>query len=108
MVINRLNDPAAGSPAMNITLEADSLSGTAFAPAGDFPVGTHYLVKAFVQDVRTTPTGVFAAYMGLNYSSNVSVDGAKTKSLLLMAVSHGRLVHANVQRPNNRSDHVPG
>ncbi|HUG67796.1 MAG TPA: Ig-like domain-containing protein, partial [Pirellulaceae bacterium] len=59
---------------VRIRLEAANNSGT---PINTLSVGQNFVVNAYVEDIRQTPQGVFAAYLDVIYNADIaSVNGA--------------------------------
>ena len=70
---------------VRIRLEAAANDGTLLDTIG---VGESFVVNAYVEDIRSAPKGVFAAYVDVVYDSNIaSVNGAIVHST---AFSNGR------------------
>ncbi|MDA1053137.1 MAG: Ig-like domain-containing protein [Planctomycetota bacterium] len=70
---------------VRIRLAAAANDGT---PIDTIGVGESFVVNAFVEDIRSAPQGVFAAYLDVNYNSNIaSVNGA---IVYATAFSNGR------------------
>jgi len=60
---------------VRIRLEAADLLGN---PVSSVAVGDDFQLQVYVEDLRTEPDGVFAAYLDVFYTSQASVNGAIT------------------------------
>ncbi|MFO0913889.1 MAG: Ig-like domain-containing protein [Pirellulales bacterium] len=58
----------AGPPQVRVRLEVTDLNGT---PIDSVDAGSDFLLKAFVQDISSTPTGVRAAFADVSYNSQL-------------------------------------
>jgi hypothetical protein len=64
------------SGVVGVRLEATDLSGN---PITSVAVGSDFLVRGFVEDLRSDPSGVYAAYFDVSYdASRVMVSGTSS------------------------------
>ena len=63
-------------PAMRVRIETTDTAGV---PISEARVGEEFLVSMYVQDVRETAAGVFAAYLDLLYDPDLVVAGDVVK-----------------------------
>lgn len=75
LVFESLEDrrPLAGD--LGVTLQFTDLGGT---PLTELQVGDQFLVKAYVRDARSNPTGVFQAYLDVNFDASLVTLPADT------------------------------
>jgi len=92
LVINELNSEGESSPLVRFRVSADQVTGDPITTP--ISVGTHFIVTAFVQDIRDSSTessgGVFAAYLDVLYNSGlVNFDFRELQTVSLTGTSGG-------------------